>query len=115
MNYKIIQKVDIYTENTIVARSMCDPDLAEAEKKVEYQDNTDRIAVERSFSLSKRCYKMGLVMEYLEDTVHTAVSLSVLTTNLFKILDAVQSLFCLFYWKVQNFAVLGWEALPSAA
>ncbi|MEE3486979.1 MAG: hypothetical protein VZT48_02610, partial [Bulleidia sp.] len=23
MNYKIIQKVDIYTENTIVARSMC--------------------------------------------------------------------------------------------
>ena len=32
-----------------------DPDLVETEKKVEYQDNTDRIAVERSFSLSKRC------------------------------------------------------------
>ena len=57
-----------------LGRKASDPDLAEAEKKVEYQDNTDRIAVERSFSLSKRCYKMGLVMEYLDDTVHTAVS-----------------------------------------
>ena len=98
-----------------LGRKTSDPDLAEAEKKVEYQDNTDRIAVERSFSLSKRCYKMGLVTEYLDDTVHTAVSLSVLTTNLFKILDVVQSLFCLFYWKVRNFVVLGWEGLPSAA
>ena len=98
-----------------LGRKASDPDLAETEKKVEYQDNTDRIAVERSFSLSKRCYKMGLVMEYLDDTVHTAVSLSVLTTNLFKILDTVQSLFFIFYWKVRNFVVLGWESLPSAA
>ena len=30
------------------------------EKKQEYQDNTDRIEVERSFSLSKRCYGMDL-------------------------------------------------------
>jgi hypothetical protein len=54
-------------------------------------------------------------MECLDDTVHTAVSLSVLTTNLFEILDAVQSLFAFFYWKVRNFAVFGWEALPLAA
>ena len=40
---------------------------------------------------------MGLVMEYLDDTVHTAVSLSVLTTNLFMILDTVQSLFFSFF------------------
>ncbi|WP_435816465.1 transposase [Eubacterium ventriosum] len=31
------------------------------EKKQEYQDNTDRIEVERSFSLSKRCYGMDLI------------------------------------------------------
>ena len=31
------------------------------EKKQEYQDNTDRIEVERAFSLSKRCYGMGLI------------------------------------------------------
>ena len=90
----------IWMSGPRLGRKASDPDLAEAEKKVEYQYSTDRIAVERSFSLSKRCYKMGLVMEYLDVTVHTAVSLSVLTANLFEILDVVQSLFCLFYWKV---------------
>ena len=90
-----------------LGRKASDPDLADAEKKVEYQGNTDRIAVERSFSRSKRCYKMWLVMEYLDDTVHTAVSLSVLTTNLFEILDAVQSLFTLFIerYKTSRFSV----------
>ena len=74
------------------------------------------VAVERSFSRSKRCYKMGLVMEYLDDTVHTAVSLSVLTTNLFKILDTVQSLFHFFIGKYEiSWSLLGWESLPSAA
>ncbi|MCH4035784.1 MAG: transposase [Lachnospiraceae bacterium] len=81
-----------------LGRKASDPEQAESETKVEYQDNKERIAVERSFSLSKRCYKMGLIKEILEDTVHTAVSLSVLTTNLFKILDVVQSFF-VFYWR----------------
>ena len=31
---------------------------AKVDKKQEYQDNTDRIEVERIFSLSKRCYGM---------------------------------------------------------
>ena len=85
-----------------LGRKASDLDLAEAEKKVEYRDNTDRIAVERLLSLGKRRYKMGLVMEYLDDTGHTAVSLSVLTTNLFKILEAVPSLFCLFIGKCKT-------------
>lgn len=38
------------------------------EKKQEYQDNTDRIEVERAFSLSKRCYGMGLIRTKLYDT-----------------------------------------------
>ena len=32
--------------------------VAKVDKKQEYQDNTDRIEVERIFSLSKRCYGM---------------------------------------------------------
>jgi IS5 family transposase len=34
---------------------------AKADKKQEYQDNADRIEVERSFSLSKRCYGMNCI------------------------------------------------------
>lgn len=55
------------------------------EKKQEYQDNTDRIEVERSFSLSKRCYGLGLIRTKLYDTTLTSIALSVFVTNLFKI------------------------------
>ena len=55
------------------------------EKKQEYQDNTDRIEVERAFSLSKRCYGMDLIRTKLYDTSLTSIALSVFVTNLFKI------------------------------
>ena len=55
------------------------------ERKQEYQDNADRIEVERSFSLSKRCYGMGLIRTKLYDTTLTSIALSVFVTNLFKI------------------------------
>ena len=58
---------------------------AKEEKKQEYQDNTDRIEVERAFSLSKRCYGMGLIRTKLEETTLTSIALSVFVTNLFKI------------------------------
>ena len=45
------------------------------EKKQEYQDNTDRIEVERSFSLSKRCYGMDLIRTKLYDTTLTSIAL----------------------------------------
>ena len=48
-------------------------------------DNTDRIEVERSFSLSKRCYGMGLIRTKLEETTLTSIALSVFVMNLFKI------------------------------
>ena len=57
----------------------------EHDKAVEYQDNVDRIEVERTFSLSKRCYGMGLIKTKLEETTMTTIALSVFVTNLFKI------------------------------
>ena len=58
---------------------------AKSDKKQEYHDNTDRIEVERSFSLSKRCYGMGCITTKLEQTQLTSIALSVFVTNLFKI------------------------------
>lgn len=55
------------------------------DKKQEYQDNTDRIAVEREFSLDKRCYGMGCIVTKLEETQLTSIALSVFVSNLFKI------------------------------
>lgn len=58
---------------------------AKVDKKQEYQDNTDRIEVERTFSLSKRCYGMDRITTKLEETQLTSIALSVFVTNLFKI------------------------------
>lgn len=57
-----------------------------AEEKLEaYLDNTDRIGVERSFSLAKRCFSLGLITTKLKETQLTSISLSVFAMNLFKI------------------------------
>ena len=85
------------------------------DKKQEYQDNTDRIEVERTFSLSKRCYGMDCITTKLEETQLTSVALSVFVMNLFKIQRRI--LYDLLYlirfwcnwsrcksWKLQIFA-----------
>ena len=82
---------------------------AKIDKKQEYQDNTDRIEVERTFSLSKRCYGMGCITTKLKETQLTSVALSVFVTNLFKIqkriLCALLHLFRFWdrykYWSLQ--------------
>ena len=71
------------------------PVTNKADKKLEYQDNTDRIAVEREFSLEKRCYGLGSIVTRLEETQLTSIALSVFVANLFKIQR--QILFTLFY------------------
>lgn len=66
---------------------LCCPDTpaSSANKKLEYQDNTDRIGAERAFSLSKQCYGMGLIVTKLEKPRLTTIALSVFVANLFKI------------------------------
>lgn len=53
--------------------------------KEEYQDNKDRIEVERFFSLDKRCYGAGLIMTKLKETTLASIALSVLVANLFRL------------------------------
>lgn len=54
-------------------------------RKEEYQDNTDRIEVERFFSTEKRCNGAGLIMTKLEETTLSSIAMSVLVTNLFAV------------------------------
>ena len=44
------------------------------DKKQEYQDNTDRIEVERTLSLSKRCYGMSCITTKLEEMQLTSIA-----------------------------------------
>ena len=61
------------------------PETSKKDKKLAYQDNTDRIAVERGFSREKRCYGLGKIVTRLETTQLTSIALSVFVANLFKI------------------------------
>lgn len=70
-------------------------ETAKSDKKTEYQDNTDRIEVERRFSLTKRCYGMGKIMTRLEETQLTSIALSVFVANIIRMQQRILS--ALFY------------------
>ena len=72
-----------------LGRPKKDEEQKQSDKKTAYKDNTDRIGVERFFSLGKRCNGMGLITTRLEETSVTVISLSVLVTNLFRHPDAL--------------------------
>lgn len=52
--------------------------LSAEEKKQAYADNTDRIEVERGFSLAKRRYGLGLIKIKLDTTTRSTIALSIL-------------------------------------
>ena len=70
------------------------PVTTKTDKKLEYQDHTDRIAIEREFSIEKRCYGLGKIVTRLEETQLTSIALSVFVANLFKVQQRI--LFVLF-------------------
>ena len=52
------------------------------DKKAEFQDNADRIEVERAFSLAKGSYGLGLIRTKLEETTRGSIVLSILVMNI---------------------------------
>ncbi len=55
------------------------------DKETEYADNPDRVEVERSFSLAKRCYGLGRIMTKLDVTTRSFIALSILVMNVARI------------------------------
>ena len=72
---------------------------AKTDKKQEYQDNTDRIEVERFFSRNKRCYGLGCIVTKLEETQLTSIALSVFVSNLFRIQKRILLVFIWLYHR----------------
>ena len=55
---------------------------SKAEKKISYQDNTDRIEVERKFSLAKRKFGLNLLLTKREDTTGASTVISIIAMNI---------------------------------
>ena len=54
---------------------------AGTDKKTEYRDNADRVAVERAFALAKQKYGLGLITSRLDATTRCSIALSVIAMN----------------------------------
>ena len=65
--------------------------------KEEYQDNTDRIEVERFFSRDEHSFGAGLIMTKLSSTTKTSIALSVLAANVFGV--DMGSVFVLYFME----------------
>ena len=55
--------------------------LTSEEKKQSHTGNTDRIEIERGFSLAKRCYGLGLLYTKLDITTRSSIALSIIAMN----------------------------------
>lgn len=62
---------------------------SEEDRRRSYKDNTDRIEVERRFSVAKRCYGLGCIMTRLEETSKSSINLTTLAMNI----DHIVSIF----------------------
>ena len=80
--------------------------LARLEKQ-SYTDNTDRIEVERGFSLAKRCYGLGLLHTKLDITTRSSIALSVIAMNVNRLTGIILrcvmiSLFSRYIWRKKS-------------
>lgn len=81
---------------------------AQNDKKQEYIDNTDRIEVERAFSLAKRKYGLGLITTKLDETTRSSIVLSILAMNVnrFTVISFTQFL-------ISFFSRNNWRIIPQ--
>ena len=81
-----------------------------AETKTAYQDNTDRIEVERKFSLSKRKFGLGLLLTKREDTTKASIVLSIIAMNIDRLaamlLRFIKFILSFFVFDIENKCLL---------
>lgn len=77
-NLRFCKEHGIRLSGPALGRPKKNPD---EDRKTTYQDAVDRIEVERSFSLAKRCYGLGLIRTKLDTTTRSSICLSIIAMN----------------------------------
>ena len=108
-NISFCSKLGIRLSGKRLGRPKKDADT-KAEKKTAYQDNTDRIEVERKFSLAKRRFGLGLLLTKREDTTKASIVLSIIAMNIDRLaallLHLFKFVFSFFIFDVENGGLL---------
>ena len=82
-NIKFCKDNGIRISGPKLGRPAKDENIQKKDRKTAVKDNTDRIEIERYFSIAKRRNGMSLINKKRKDTSLTAIAMSVLVTNIF--------------------------------
>jgi hypothetical protein len=97
-NRRYCKKRRIRLSGPPLGRPTDEAELLKEQKKLQHQDEIDRIAVEGKFGQGKRRFSLARVMAKLAQTSEVSIMISFIVMNLEKILSGVIS-FLLFVWK----------------
>ena len=97
-NRRYCKKKGIRLSGPPLGRPIDEAELLKEQKKLQYQDEIDRIAVEGKFGQGKRRFSLARVMTKLAHTSEVSIVVAFIVMNLEKILSGVIS-FLLFVWK----------------
>ena len=96
-NRSYCKKLGIRLSGPKLGRPSKDKQVNAMHKQIEYQDASERNAIEGKFGEGKRRYGLGLISTCLQQTSETAISLSLLLMNIGKILRDSFSAFLLIF------------------
>ena len=96
-NRRFCKKHGIRLSGPPLGRPTMDADALKEQKKLQYQDEVDRIAIEGKFGQGKRRFSLARIMTKLAGTSEVSIMVSFIVMNLEKILTDIGS-FLLFVW-----------------
>jgi hypothetical protein len=96
-NRRFCKKHGIRLSGPPLGRPPVEADVLKEQKKLQHQDEVDRIAVEGKFGQGKRRFSLARIMTKLAGTSEVAIMVSFIVMNLEKILTEIVS-FLLFVW-----------------
>jgi transposase, IS5 family len=97
-NRRFCKKHDIRISGPPLGKPIEDAQKLKEQRRLRYQDEIDRIAVEGKFGQGKRRFSLALIMTKLAQTSEVAIVISFIVMNLEKILSGILS-FLLFIWS----------------
>lgn len=103
INIKFCKECGIRLSGKPLGRPKKNPD---ADKKIEYKDNIDRIAVERKFSLAKHKFGLGLLRTKLAITTKASIVLSIIAMNVDRFVSDLFAQILLFLYRLKFCALL---------
>ncbi len=97
-NRRFCKEYGIRLSGPPLGRRPDDAALLKEQKKLQYQDEVDRIAVEGKFGQGKRRFSLGRIMTQLAGTSEVSIMISFIVMNLEKILTGILSFWLFVAW-----------------